>query len=458
MQQSGRAVERLLSVYDLGMEKDQAEDQFWMAPDDVRVCGAVRLQGSKSVAQRALLNAFLADGQSLISGIPDCEDLEVFIRALSQLGGSFEGHPPGDVTVTGCGAKWAEGSIDLDLGANGTAMRFLTAVCVLRPGKTRINGETHRPMGPLVESLEHLGAKITYLGEKGYLPLELEGAPVAGGKVVLQAALSSQFTSALMLLAPHTTHGLQIRMVGPISSRPYMDLTAAVLRAFGVKVKAGAREIQVASSTGLRSGKVSIEADASAAAFPLCAAAITGGEVSVEGVGTSSLQGDRMIADLLSEMGCTVQISENRVSVSGHARKPLARSLEGVPDLVPPLAIVAAFCRGESIFSGVSHLKVKESDRLEVLCQGMQKLGIRAEVQGDLFRIVGSDGSHLKPADLDPAGDHRMAMAFALLSLKVSQTRVLQPACVRKSDPEFFTRMEKLMMPHENTSGELSFE
>jgi 3-phosphoshikimate 1-carboxyvinyltransferase len=272
---------------------------------------------------------------------------------------------------------------------------------------------------------------------------------LSGNKVVLQASISSQFTSALMLVAPHLPAGLQLRLVGPISSRPYIDLTAAVLRAFGVRVKLASREIQVEPAKRLRSGRIRIESDASAAAFPLCAAALTSGDVTVEGVGSSSLQGDRVIGEYLAEMGCSAQIEKRSIRVSGPPLHSVSRAMDGHPDLVPALAIVSAFARGESVFSGISHLKVKESDRLAVLCRGMNLLGIRAEVRGDLFRVVGSDGVDLVAGDLDPAGDHRMAMAFSLLALRVPGTRVLEPECVSKSDPQFFTRLESLLEERE---------
>lgn len=442
-------------MYDSGMENSVLTDDFWEAPDHMGLSGKVSIHGSKSVAQRVLLNAFLSPGESCLVGAPESGDVQVFCRALEDLGAKTEFLPTNELKVSGPGESWHGKEIELNLESNGTAMRFLTALCALRKGVTVLRGETHRPVGPLVEALQKLGTTIEYLGETGYLPIKMEGGPMTGGKVVLQSALSSQFASALLQIAPHTTEGLRIRLVGPISSRPYIDLTASVMKAFGAHVEAAARDLKVGPVDRLKSGRIHIESDASAAAFPLCGAAITGGEVTVGGVGSKTLQGDRRVADLLSEMGCQVEMTEDTILVTGEPRKPLSCAMEEVPDLVPPLAVVAAFSRGESIFSGISHLKVKESDRLEVLCRGMRSLGIRAEFQGDLLRIVGSDGAHLEPCDLDPAGDHRMAMAFALLALKIRGTRVLQPECVRKSDPQFFQRLESLLEP---TSGEASFE
>ena len=442
-------------MYDSDMENSVLTDDFWEAPDHSGLNGKVSIHGSKSVAQRVLLNAFMSSGESRLIGAPDNGDVQVFCRALQDLGAEIEFLPANEIKVLGPGDSWHGREIELNLESNGTAMRFLTALCALRKGVTVLRGETHRPVGPLVEALRKLGTTIEYLGESGYLPLTISGGPVTGGKVVLQSALSSQFASALMQIAPHTEQGLQIRLVGPISSRPYIDLTASVMKAFGARVEAAARDLKVGPVAQLKSGRIAIESDASTAAFPLCGAAITGGEVTVSGVGSKTLQGDRRIADLLSEMGCRVKMTEDTILVQGVPRKPLSCAMEEVPDLVPPLAVVAAFSRGESIFSGVSHLKVKESDRLDVLCRGMRSLGIRAEFQGDLLRIVGSDGAHLEPCVLDPAGDHRMAMAFALLALKIRGTRVLQPECVMKSDPKFFQRLESLLAP---TSGEASFE
>ena len=449
-------------MYAVDMENSLITHDFWQAPDDARLSGRVSVQGSKSVAQRVLFNAFFASGDTRLVGAPESGDLNVFCSALKQLGAALEKEESGDWVLVGKGNPWNQvltaEEIEIDLESNGTAMRFLTALCALRPGPTLLRGETHRPVGPLVEALKKLGVDIEYLGEPGYLPLKLKGGPIEGGRVVLQSALSSQFASALLLLAPQTRSGLQIRLVGPISSRPYIDLTASVLKAFGAKVETGARDLKVSACPALKSGRIVIEADASAAAFPLCGSAITGGEVTVTGVGRKTLQGDRRIASLLEEMGCEIEIDDASISIRGEPRRPLSCAMEEVPDLVPPLAVVAAFSRGESIFSGVTHLKVKESDRLEVLCEGMRSLGIRAECQGDLLRVVGSDGAHLKPADLNPAGDHRMAMAFTLLALKVPGTRVLQPECVSKSDPQFFQRLESLIAAEDQQPGESDFE
>ncbi len=445
-------------MYHFGMEYPAATDDYWQLSESQRLVGTVSVQGSKSVAQRVLFNAFLASGESVIVGAPECGDVRVFCRALESLGGQLEYRDCGEISLKNPGHDWRDGQVELALESNGTAMRFFTALCALRNGVSILRGETHRPVGPLVDALRKLGTRIDYLGEEGYLPLKVEGGAIEGGRVVLQSALSSQFTSALMLIAPHTTDGIQIRLVGPISSRPYIDLTASVLQAFGVKLEAGSRDLHIHARSTLKSGKITIEADASAAAFPLCGAAITGGEVTVKGVGHNTIQGDRRVADLLRDMGCDVAVADDSISISGQPYKPLSCAMEEVPDLVPPLAVAAAFSRGESIFSGVSHLKVKESNRLEVLCRGMRSLGIKAECQGDLLRVVGSDGAHLVAGDLDPAGDHRMAMTFALLALKIRGVRVLQPDCVDKSDPGFFRRLEGMLAPYEKQPGEVSFE
>ena len=437
-------------VYDPGMTSEQiSSHDSWIPPRLPAVQGTVQMDGSKSVAQRVLFNSVLSAGDSELVGVPDNEDLQIFIAALRNLGCEIDGELPGPLRVRGTGGVLAGGDRQLDLGLNGTAMRFLTALSALREGETRIDGATHRPIRPLIDKLRELGCDAQCLEPGEGPPVRVRGGTWTGNKVVLQAATSSQFTSALMLLAPHLAQGLHIRLVGPISSRPYIDLTAAVLRAFGIEVQLTAREITVKSGKILRYGKIRIEADASAAAFPLCAAAITSGDVTVEGVGSASLQGDRAIGEILSEMGCPVQIEPQSIRVSGPPVRAISRAMAGNPDLVPAVSVVAAFARGESVFSGVSHLRVKESDRLEVLCRGMCSVGIRAEVRGDLLRVVGSDGADLVAADLDPHGDHRMAMAFALLALRIPGTRVLQPGCVVKSDRQFFRRLEGLLVERE---------
>jgi len=413
------------------------------------VRGVVQTLGSKSVAQRVISTALLGAGESTVVGVPLNEDLEVYLRGVRQLGFCVDGDPPGPLTVHGIDGVFPSGVRHVDVGSNGTALRFLTALAALRDDETLINGASHRPVRPLVKALSDLGCDIECQGEGP--PVRIQGGAIRGGRVVLQAAISSQFTSALMLVASALPEGLLIRLVGPIASRPYIDLTAAVLRAFGTRVNLSSREISIGAGSEVKSGKIEIESDASAAAFPLCAAAMTSGDVTVEGVGTRSLQGDRCIAQILHEMGCEVEEKERSIRVSGPPLRAISRNMEATPDLVPPVAVLAAFARGESVFSGISHLRHKECDRLAVLCEGMRSLGIRTEVRADLLRVVGSDGADLVAADLDPAGDHRMAMAFALLSLRVPGTRVLDPSCVNKSDPQFFTRLEGLLEERECT-------
>ncbi|MGE4613424.1 MAG: 3-phosphoshikimate 1-carboxyvinyltransferase [Planctomycetota bacterium] len=443
-----------VAVYDPGMNDSETSNPgYWSPPQrdgqPIEVIGHADLVGSKSVSQRVILLAALAKGGSEIIGAPLNEDLQVFIDALVSLGLEISGELPGPLHVEGCGGQLPAGDRRVDLGANGTGLRFITALAALRQGETIVDGVSHRPILPLVKALRDLGCSASCTGEGP--PVKIEGGSLTGGRVVLQAAVSSQFTSALMQIAPHLPGGLQLRLTGPISSRPYIELTAALLRAFGVAVELTHREIRIQKVESLRSGRIEVEADASAAAFPLCAAAIQDGDVTVNGVGTRSLQGDRSIGEILKEMGCRVEVSERSIRVHGPPVRAISRSMEGTPDLVPAVAVVAAFARGESVISGVSHLRVKETDRLEVLCRGMTSLGIRAEVRGDLLRVVGSDGLDLRGADLDPAGDHRMAMAFALLALRVPGTRVIDPACVAKSDPGFFTRIEALIGQQETT-------
>lgn len=437
-------------VYDPGMNCDHDSDNdFWVPSGYCAVHGTVRTEGSKSVAQRVLFNAVLATGDSEVVGVPCNEDLDSFIAALGDLGFEIEKRASGSLHVRGTGGCLPAGDRNVDLGQNGTGMRFIAALAALRDGQTWIRGPRHRPILPLLDALADLGCEVQSIDDPEGPCVRIRGGSVKGSKIVLHASVSSQFTSALMLLAPHLPDGIHIRLVGPISSRPYIDLTAAVLRAFGVTVRLTAREVVVEGGGELRSGRIRVEPDASAAAFPLCAAAITSGDVTVEGVGSKSLQGDRIIGEILSEMGCPVEVRQQSIRVSGPPTRAISRAMDGNPDLVPAVAVLSAFARGESIFSGVSHLRFKESDRLDVLCRGMNSAGIRAEVRGDLLRVVGSDGADLVAADLDPQQDHRMAMAFALLALRIPGSRILNPGCVVKSDPGFFNRLEGLFQERE---------
>lgn len=419
--------------------------------------GEVRLPGSKSIAQRSLILAALAVGESRLVGAPRNADVDTLVAALRALGIGIEreGEAGEVLVVRGCAASLPGGDREVDLGENGTALRCLIALAALRRDPTRIAGASHRPVAPLLDALRALDARIE--GERP--PLAVRG-PIRGGEVAVESALSSQFATALLLIAPALPLGLTITAPGLVS-RPYLELTAALVREFRATVTVesasprgaargagpGAERWRVPSAI-LRGHTLAIEPDASAAAFPLAVAAVTGGDVSVLGLGRGSLQGDARFADLLARMGCAVEVGEERIRVRGGALRAIDADLVDTPDLAPPLAAVAAFARGRSVLRGIAHLRHKESDRLQVLARGLETLGFPARAGADSLEIEG--GGPGRGGVADPAGDHRMAMAFAVIGTRVPGVRVRDPACVAKSDPRFFERLEALVSPRES--------
>lgn len=444
--------------------------------------GCVPVPGSKAVAQRALVVGALAHGVTRIEGAPASDDLAVLRRALTDLGVRLE--EQGNVlSVHGVGGRLPAGPRTLDVGANGTALRFITALATLRAGSflspsrsietgaevtgagapstdwvdlahvaagaVRIAGAAHRPVAPLVTALRSLGAHVRLPEGGSGPPVEVETGPPAGGSVVLNGVVSSQFASALLLIGPWLALGLTLELQGTVVSASYLDVTVEVLRRFGVTIvcKGGTR-FNVPGGQRPRAATLTVPPDASTAAFVLAAAAVTGGRVDVPGALTGFAQGDACCADLLERMGCRVERQVEFTSVAGPARCGIDVDLCSTPDLVPPLAAVAALVPGATtVMRGVAHLVHKESNRLAVLAEGLRRLGVEVEYGADFLRVTGKDAARLRGQVLDPGGDHRMAMAFLLLALRVPGVEVADVACIAKSDPGFTERLRRLVLP-----------
>lgn len=417
--------------------------------------GTVTLHGSKSIAQRALILGALAEGTSALHGVPRNRDVETLLAALVALGVPMETGGTDEtggttVRVSGTGGAFPPGARTVDAGENGTALRCLLAVAALRSDRTTVAGAAHRPVGPLVAALQELGAAIDTTD--GGPPCTVRG-PLRGGTVSVESAASSQFATALVLVAPWLEGGLAVGTPGLVSA-PYLALTARLVERFGGRVVRTPDAVRVAGG-GLLGTTLRVEPDASAAAFPLAAAAVTGGTVTVRGLGRTSIQGDVRFAEFLARMGCAVGGEDGSIRVRGGALTSLAVDCADTPDLVPPLAAVAACATGTSRLSGVGHLRHKESDRLAVLVGGLSALGIAARLEDDTLVIEGHGAVPPgPPVTIDPAGDHRMAMAFSILGLRRPGVRIADPDCVAKSDPEYWTRLESLLTEERLGDGE----
>ncbi len=408
--------------------------------------GSVAAPPSKSVTHRALLLAGLAVGTSRLHHCLSSDDTRHMTTALRSLGIALQELPDGSLEVTGCAGRPPASEADLFLGNAGTAMRFLCAAATLGTGAHRLDGEPRmreRPLGDLVQALTSLGIRAEFPLQEGYPPVRVSGGPLRGGPVRLHAGRSSQFLSALLMVAPCTARGLEIALEGPAISRPYVDLTLELMNRFGGPAVEKTRDgYRVPGGSGYRSTVLEVEGDASSAAALFAAAAVSGGSVRVRGLPANSRQPDLHFVELLARMGCRVLREEDAVEVSGRALQGIHADLGHCPDLAPALAAVGLFAQGSTRIAGAPHLRLKESDRIGDLAGELRKLGAQVDEHADGLSI---HPGPLRGARLDPHRDHRLAMAFAVVGTVVADVEIEDPACVSKSFPGFFEVLDSLV-------------
>lgn len=400
---------------------------------------SVRVPASKSVANRELVLSALAAGTSRVTLGPldPGEDVRRMIGALRALEFGVE-EAAGAVVVRGEEGAIPAQEARIDAGDAGTVARFGAALLALGDGRYVLDGSRRmreRPMAPLAAALRALGARV----EGDALPLAISG-PATGGEIDLAADVSSQFASALLAVAPLLEEGLVLRLIGVPVSAPFIDLTIARMRERGVEAKRSAAEIAVLPG-GYRARDVTVEGDATAASYFLAAAAITGGEVRVENVDATSAQGDLGVVEHLRAMGCAVETRDALVLRGPDRLAPLEADLSDISDTFPTLAVCCAFAGGESTLRGLAHTRVQESDRIHAVVTELRRLG------GDVDEL--RDGVRIRPRPLRGAvvrtyRDHRIAMAFALVGLRVEDVAVADPECVAKTFPDYFTLLSSL--------------
>jgi|WetSurMetagenome_2_1015567.scaffolds.fasta_scaffold22464_5 3-phosphoshikimate 1-carboxyvinyltransferase len=424
-------------------------------PSDKVARGTAQVPASKSLAHRGLICAALGEGNSLVGPIPAAEDVAATVACLRAMGVDTREHESGSGERDGGTGAWASvkgaaGALapprqPLDCGASGTTLRLLMGVCGATPGTFTLDGADQlrrRPVGDMEEPLTALGARVRYAEREGHPPVVVEGARWRGGTVEVRSAISSQFLSGLLLGTPLAQGEVVLRSPGLVSA-PYAEMTAAVMARFGVEVGRPAEDRWLVAPGRYRATRFTVEPDASGAAFLWAAAAATGGEVTVAGTGGASLQGDAVLPQLLLDMGCKVGLTSAGTRVSGPILRGLEADLTHTPDLLPALVAVAAFAPEASTFRGIGHLRFKESDRLAVLADALTALGAQVYLEADRMTLVPAED--YTGGLLDPAGDHRMAMAFTVLGLRVPGVRISQPSCVAKSFPNFFEVLESLL-------------
>jgi 3-phosphoshikimate 1-carboxyvinyltransferase len=412
---------------------------------DGPVIADVHVPPSKSIVNRALVCAALADGTSTITGIAPGDDTAAMISCLQQLGCGIGIRVEGDdriADVVGTGGELTPGPMTLHAGLAGTTSRFITALSALGTGEYTIDGHPPlraRPMGPLHDSLAALGARVTPGETAGHLPVTVEGPLRRADAVVMPGDVSSQYITAMMLIAPYVPGGLKLWLSSGLVSRPYLEMTQAVMSAFGHDgVDLRDRHVTVEPGEYWPT-EFTVEPDASSASYPLAAAAMVGGAVSVRGLGSSSLQGDARFVDILASMGCIVTQGSHDTVVMRRRDTPL-RGVEvdmaDVSDLVPTLAVVATQAVTPTRITGVGFIRAKESDRLGDLADELRRTGAVVTVEPDGLLIEPTDLLH--GARLFTHHDHRLAMAFGLLGLVVDGIEVVEPAVVSKSWPSYW--------------------
>jgi len=407
--------------------------------------GTFRPPGSKSLTNRALLAAALAPGTSVLEHPLDSDDTRYMRQALQALGVQIDDSSKSKWEIIGADGSFSANQTELFLGNAGTAMRFLTAVLSACPGSYTLDGVPRmqqRPIAQLVDALRELGANIEYLQKQGCPPLAIVGSALEGGSCSIADPQSSQYVSALLLAAPLARSETSIAVAGNLVSAPYVRMTLSVMRAFGIDGVAE-RNVFTISPSSYRATTYTVEPDASSASYLLAAAAITGGKVTVEGLGNKSCQGDVGFADLLHQMGAGMVFGDDFITV--HGIGPLHGvdvDLAAMPDMAQTLAVVALFASGSTTIHNVANLRIKETDRIAALESELTKLGAQVEVLDDGLRI--NPPSQLKPASIETYDDHRMAMSFALAALKCPGIKIQDPECVSKTFPDYFQTIESL--------------
>jgi 3-phosphoshikimate 1-carboxyvinyltransferase len=415
-----------------------------------RASGAVRLPGSKSISNRALLLSSLADGPTELVDLLDADDTRVMRAALEALGIAIADTATG-VRVRGCAGHWPRRDAELFLGNAGTAFRSLTAALAFADGRYVLDGVARmreRPIGDLVDALNAVGARIRYAGQSGFPPLLLEAASVVSTDcIVVRGDVSSQFLSGLLMAAPLIApdEGLSIRVDGPLISRPYVDMTLSLMSAFGVEVHERG-DAFVVPRRGYRSpGRFVVEADASSASYFLALGAIATGPVRIDGVGRDSVQGDVRFADALRVAGARIEIGDRHLV----ARAPVAsrlRAFDGdfnhIPDAAMTLAVVALFADGTSTLRNIGSWRVKETDRIAAMANELAKLGAHVEAGADWLRVT--PPVRWWEATIDTYDDHRMAMCFSLAAAGGVPVHIRNPNCVAKTFPDYFDRLARL--------------
>jgi 3-phosphoshikimate 1-carboxyvinyltransferase len=414
----------------------------------------VRVPGSKSLTNRALLISALANGKTRLTNALFSDDSRYFAQALQSLGFDVQFDEPNlEMIVTGLGGNIPAQKAELFIGNSGTTARFLTAFLTLGHGEYILDGDSRmreRPIGDLIHALTQLGAELEATNNCPPVKIAARGLP--GGKTKIAGNISSQFLSALLIVAPYAKSPVKIEVISELNSKPYVDMTLAVMRDFGVESNRNAYQhfsIPLATyqlpSTNLQSpiSAYPIESDASAASYFFAAPAICGGMVQLENISRNSKQGDIAFLDVLLKMGCTITEGNNFIEVTGtELLHGVDVDMRDIPDTAQTLAVIAPFASSPTRIRGIASARMTETDRIHATCTELGRLGVNVQEHEDGMTIYPCE--RFIPATVQTYNDHRMAMAFSLIGLRVPGVTIENPSCVSKTFPTFFNVLEIL--------------
>ncbi len=401
---------------------------------------------SKSYTHRAMIIGSLAKGDSFIRNYLDAGDTQSTINALRDLGVKMESLRKNEILIHGSGGILRTPENPLDCGNSGTTIRLMSSVAAL-DGKVVLTGDASlkkRPMHPLIDALNQLGVKATSNGDNGTPPVTIVGNGLTGGTANIRGDVSSQFISSLLIAAPYAKSDVELKITTPLKSKPYVDITLDLMKSFGVSVQNdGYKKFKVECGKTYTGKEYTVEGDYSSGAYFLALAALTGSSISVTDLNMESLQGDRLIIDVLTDMGAEVSEEVSKITVKGAELRATDVDLENAPDLLP--TVVALMCKadGRSEVSNVGHARLKESDRLAACAREFSKFGVEIEEHEDGLSIEG--GKSLDGSEVDSGGDHRMAMALTIMGLSSPGSTVVKNAeCAEISFPGFYDIISSL--------------
>lgn len=433
------------------MSPHSLPDEIAITPVQRPIQGRVRAPGSKSITNRAVICAALAHGTSQITGALDSDDTRIMISGLKNLGFNVDADwNKQTLTIHGSGGLIPKSQASIDCQASGTTMRFLTALVSLGNGRYVLDGTARmrqRPIGDLLNALKMLGVEAEAGSTGKCPPVTICSTGVTGAEACIQSTTSSQFASGLALVAPCMPEGLSLELTGTLVSTPYLDMTRKIIESFGGKCEVRCDRQWRIAPTGYVPKNYEVEPDASAASYFAAAAALTHGTVTLEGLDRNSMQGDIEFCTALEQMGCTVTWSSNSsscpsITIQGNDLKGIDIDMNAISDTVMTLAAVALFAEGPTVIRNVAHIREKETDRISDLTCELQRLGAIVDEQPDGMII---HPAPLRPARIQTYDDHRMAMSLSLVGLRSKGVCITNPACVRKTFPNYWSALEELV-------------